>query len=357
MASGMPLFVLAERTEAAIPDRMKAVMFDAHGGIERLHYRDCPVPGLAPDEVMVRMHAVALNGFDPMVLRGLPTLPCPLPMVPCSDGAGEIVRCGEAVDARRWPVGRRVSIMPVRPGLGVMGETLPGLAAEYRAIPQSALLALPDALSYVDGACLPTAYGTAHRMMVTRAKVARGERVLILGAAGGVGTACVQLACLAGAETIACANSPAALGKLEALGAHHVVDTSRQDVLAEVIRRFGKPSAWGGGGVDVVVNYLGGDTWGRSLACLSRGGRLVTCGASAGPEVTTDLRFVWSLEIEVIGSNGWDVDDQAKVLGLAADKRLRPVVHAVRPLSDYATALQELMDGAVIGKSVLEPTG
>lgn len=354
MASGMPVFALADRVDAAVPDRMKAVMFDAHGGIDLLQYGDCAVPVPAPDEVLVRMHAVALNGFDPMVLRGLPTLRCPLPMIPCSDGAGEIVRCGAAVD-RRWSVGQRVSIVPLRPGQGVMGETLAGLAGEYRAIPQSALLAMPDALSYVDAACLPTAYGTAHRMMVMRAKIARGERVLVLGAAGGVGTACVQLARLAGAEVTACVTSDAARGALEALGAHHVIDMSRQDVLAEVIRRFGKPSVWGGGGVDVVVNYLGGDTWGRSLACLCRGGRLVTCGASAGPEVTTDLRFVWSLEIDIIGSNGWNVDDQAKVLGLVAEKRLKPVVHSVRPLSKYAAALKELMEGAVIGKSVLEP--
>ncbi len=328
-------------------------MFDAHGGIDRVQIRDVPVPSLAPDEVLVSIRAVALNGFDPMVLRGLPTLPCPLPMVPCSDGAGEIVQRGAAVDPHRWPVGRRVSIVPLRPGLGVIGETLPGLAAQYRAVPEQALLPLPDALSYVDAACLPTAYGTAHHMMVGRAKVARGERVLILGAAGGVGTACVQLARLAGAEVIACASSAAALDKLRALGAHHVIDTSRQDMLGEVIRLFGKPSPWGGGGVDIVVNYLGGDSWGRSLACLCRGGRLVTCGASAGPEVTTDLRFVWSLEIDIIGSNGWDVGDQSKLLAMAADKRLRPLVHSVRPLAEYPQALQELIDGAVIGKSVL----
>ena len=206
-------------------------MFDAHGGIDRLQMRDVPVPALAPDEVLVSMRAVALNGFDPMVLRGLPTLPCPLPMVPCSDGAGEIVRRGAAVDPQRWPIGRRVSIVPLRPGLGVVGETLPGLAAQYCAVPVSALLPLPDALTYVDAACLPTAYGTAHHMMISRAQVARGERVLILGAAGGVGTACVQLARLAGAEVIACASSAAALDKLQSLGAHHVIDTSRQDML------------------------------------------------------------------------------------------------------------------------------
>jgi alcohol dehydrogenase len=335
---------------------MNAVMFEAHGGIDRLQIRDVPVPALAPDEVLVSMRAVALNGFDPMVLRGLPTLPCPLPMVPCSDGAGEIVRQGAAVDPRRWPIGRRVSIVPLRPGVGVVGETLPGLAAQYCAVPQSILLPLPDTLSFADAACLPTAYGTAHHMMVNRARVARGERVLILGASGGVGTACVQLAWLAGAEVVACASTPVALDKLKRLGAHHVIDTSRQDMLGEVIRLFGKPSVWGGGGVDIVVNYLGGDSWGRSLACLCRGGRLVTCGASAGPEVTTDLRFVWSQEIEIVGSNGWDVGDQRTLLTMAADGRLRPLVHSIRPLAEYPAALQELIDGAVIGKSVLEPS-
>jgi len=334
---------------------MMAVMFDAHGGIDRLQIRDVPVPSLAPDEVLVAIRAVALNGFDPMVLRGLPTLPCPLPMVPCSDGAGEIVQRGAAVDPRRWPIGARVGIVPLRPGRGVVGETLPGLAAQYCAVPESALLPLPAAVSYVDAACLPTAYGTAHRMTTTRARIARGERVLILGAAGGVGTACVQLARLAGAEVIACARSAAALDRLTALGAHHVIDTSRQDMLGEVIRLFGKPAMWGGGGVDVVVNFLGGDGWARSLACLGRGGRLVTCGASAGPEVMTDLRFVWSLEIEIIGSNGWDADDQRTLLAMVADGRLQPVVHSVRPLAEYPAALQALIDGDVIGKSVLEP--
>jgi alcohol dehydrogenase len=351
----MPLVEPAEKLDRPVPVRMKAVTFDTHGGVEHLQFSDVPVPDLAPDEVLVRMAAVALNGFDPMVLHGLPTLPCPLPMVPCSDGAGAIVRCGAAVDPRRWSIGRRVSIVPLRPGLGVMGETLPGLAAQYCAVPESALLPLPEALSYIDAACLPTAYGTAHHMMVTRARIARGERVLILGAAGGVGTACVQLARLAGAEVIACASSDPALHKLESLGAHHVVNTTRQDMLGEVIRLFGKPSPWGGGGVDVVVNFLGGNTWSRSLACLCRGGRLVTCGASAGPEVITDLRFIWSFEIDIIGCNGWDVSDQSTLLAMAADKRLRPLVHSVRPLADYPKALQELMDGAVVGKSVLEP--
>jgi alcohol dehydrogenase len=351
----MPLSVPAEQATQTLPRRMKAVQFDAHGGIERLQLRDLALPGLSPGEVLVRMRAVALNGLDPMVLRGLPGLPCPLPMTPCADGAGEIVDCGESVDRTRWPIGTRVSILPIWPGLGVVGETLPGLAAEFCAVPETALLPLPDALSFVDAACLPTAYGTAHHMLFNQARIARGERILILGAGGGVGTACIQLARLAGAEIVAVAASDTALPHLDALGAHHIVNSRRQDLLGEVVRLFGKPSTWGGGGVDVVVNFLGGESWGRSLACLGRGGRLVTCGASAGVDVAMDLRFVWSLEIEIIGSNGWGVDDQSRLLAMAADGRLKPLVHSVRPLSEYAEALQDLIDGRVIGKSVLEP--
>ena len=337
------------------PASMQAVVFRAHGGLEQIQIDTVAVPMLGPDDVLVRVRAVALNGFDPMVLRGIPGLPTPLPMIPCADCAGDIVAVGAKVDRQRWRPGQRVTVIPIRPGEGMMGETLPGVAAEYCVVPQAALLSLPDAVSYIQAACLPTAYGTAFRMMTTRARVMRGERVLILGASGGVGTCCVQLARLAGAEVIACAGSDEALRKLQALGAHHTISSERNDHAAEVVRRFGKPSIWGGGGVDVVVDFLGGHGWSQSLACLGRGGRLVTCGASAGYDVATDLRYVWSFEIEILGSNGWSADDQATLLRMVADRSLTPVVHAVRPLGAYVEAMRELMDQRVFGKSVLEP--
>ncbi len=337
------------------PASMRAVVFHAHGGLEQISVETVAVPAVGPDDVLVRVRAVALNGFDPMVLRGIPGLPTPLPMIPCADCAGDIVAMGAKVDRNRWHLGQRVTVIPIRPGEGMMGETLTGVAAEYCVVPQATLLPLPDAVSYVQAACLPTAYGTALRMMTTRARVMRGERVLILGASGGVGSCCVQLARLAGAEVIACANSDEALRKLEALGAHHTISSERNNHAAEVVRRFGKPSIWGGGGVDVVIDFLGGDGWAQSLACLGRGGRLVTCGASAGYDVATDLRYVWSFEIEILGSNGWSADDQATLLRMVADERLTPVVHAVRPLSGFVEAMRELMDQRVFGKSVLEP--
>lgn len=331
---------------------MTAVFFEAHGGPERLRIADRPIPDVSGDLVLVRVRAFALNGFDPMVLRGIPELPIPLPMIPCADCAGEIAALGEAVDRGRWRLGDRVSVLPLQPGRGMMGETLPGVAAQYCAVPQSALAPLPESVSFVAAAALPTAYGAAMRMIAHRAEVARGERVLILGAGGGVGVACVQIAGLRGAEVVACAEGEAALSKLRSLGADHVID-ARADVLGEIVRRYGKPSIWGGGGVDVVVDFLGGENWRRSIACLTRGGRLVTCGAGAGAQALTDLRYVWSFEIDIRGSNGWTIEDQRELIALVAERRLEPAIHAVRPLAAYREALTELMERRVVGKSVM----
>lgn len=335
---------------------MKAIVFHRHGTLDDLRYEDFPDPEPGPEEVVVKVGAVSLNGFDPMVLHGIPGLKTPLPMVPGADFAGEIAALGSAVDRGRWRVGDRVATVPLMPGVGMMGETLRGAAAEYAAVPQSQLLPLPDAVSYVDAACLPTAYGTALRMMVTRGKVAAGEKVLILGASGGVGTCCVQLARMAGAEVIACASAAWKCDRLKELGADVVIDTSREDYVAAIHRRYGKPRVWGGGGgVDVVVNYTGGETWAQCFRTLGLNGRLLTCGATAGYAPPTDIRYIWSFEFDIIGSNGWKVSDQVALLAMVADGRLKPVVHSVRPLAELPLSMQELIDRKVVGKAVLVP--
>lgn len=335
---------------------MKAIVFHEHGGLDNLSYEDHPDPDVGPEDVLVRVRAVGLNGFDPMILAGIPGLRTPLPMIPGADFAGEIAELGAAVDRSAWRVGQRVATIPLRPGVGMMGETLRGAASEYCALPASCLLPMPDAVSFVDAACLPTAYGTALRMMVTRGRVAAGERVLILGATGGVGTCCVQLAKLAGAEVVACASSAEKARKLKEIGADHVIDTSRQDYVKETIALYGKPRVWGeSGGVDVIVNYTGGETWAQCFRALKRDGRLLTCGATAGFDPPTDLRYIWSFEFNIIGSNGWLPSDQVALLDMVADGRIKPVVHSVRPLRDLPHSLGELMDRKVFGKAVLEP--
>lgn len=310
------------------------------------------MPG--PDEILIGVRAVALNGFDPMVLRGIPGLKTPLPMIPGADIAGEILALGATVDRERWRVGDRVTVIPNQP-TGMMGETKRGGACDLIAVAQEFVLPLPDAVAFVDAACLPTAYGTALRMMETRGQVRPGERVLILGASGGVGTCCVQLAKTLGCEVIACASSAWKCARLRELGADHVIDTSAEDYVAAIHRRYGKPRTRGGGGVDVVVNYTGGESWAQSFRTLRLQGRLLTCGATAGYDPKTDIRYIWSFEFNIIGSNGWTRDDQIELLARVADGRLRPVVHSETPLRDIRTPLRELMERAVFGKAVLLP--
>src|SRR3954454_18920707 len=239
---------------------MKAGVFHEHGSLGNIRYEDFPDPELQPDELLIRVAAVALNGFDPMVLRSIPGLRTPLPMIPGADIAGEIVALGDNVAKDQLRVGARVPVIPNQAD-GMMGETKRGGASELVAVPQEYVLPVPDAVSFVDAACLPVAYGTAIRMLETRGQLQSGDKVLILGASGGVGTCCVQLAKAIGCEVIACASSAWKGAKLKELGADHVIDTSTQNYVAEIHRMYGKPRTRGGGGVDVIINYTGGDTW------------------------------------------------------------------------------------------------
>ena len=333
---------------------MKAAVFNEHGPLDNLRYGDVPDPKPAPNEVLLRVRAVALNGFDPMVLRGIPGLKTPLPMIPGADIAGEIVELGAEVDRDRWKLGERVMVIPNQPD-GMMGETKRGGASDFVAIGQSFLLPLPEEVSFTDAAALPVAYGTALRMIETRGKLERGEKVLILGASGGVGTCCVQLAKAIGCEVIACASSGWKIEKLKALRADHVINTAEQGYVAEIHRLYGKPRTRGGGGVDVVINYTGGDSWAECFRTLKLHGRLLTCGATAGYDPKTDIRYIWSFEFNILGCNGWTDEDLSELLRRTADGRVKPVIHCVRPLSEIRIPFEELMRREVFGKAVLVP--
>jgi alcohol dehydrogenase len=237
-----------------------------------------------------------------------------------------------------------------------MGEMLDGGLAQYCRVPASLLVKLPDEVTFTEAAALPVAYSTAYRMMMTRGNIEAGEKVLILGASGGVGTCCVQLAKLAGAHVIAAASSQEKLDRLAGIGADHGINYARESFERQVIALYGKPKVRGsGGGIDAVVNFTGGDTWVPSLKVLRKGGRMLTCGATAGFDPKTDIRYIWTFELDIQGSNSWHRQDLLKVLDLVRTRRLKPIIDTVVPLRRADQAFQMLEQRRVFGKVVLDP--
>jgi alcohol dehydrogenase len=237
-----------------------------------------------------------------------------------------------------------------------MGEMLDGGMAEYCLVAADQLVAMPAAVSFEDAAALPVAYGTAHRMLVTHKTVEPGERVLVLGASGGVGTGCVILAKLLGAEVIACASSAEKLARLKALGADEVVNYRDTDWSKWAVEKYGKPQRRTyEGGVDVVINFTGGETWLPSLRCLKRGGKLLVCGATAGYDPKEDLRYVWSFELKIMGSNSFYDDNLAALMQMIAEGKMKPVIDKVLPLEEARDGLRLIEDREVIGKVVVVP--
>lgn len=332
---------------------MRAAFYNRQGDLNALEIGELPDPTPDEDEVLIRVRAAAFNGFDPMMVMGTTSLKTPLPMIPCGDLAGEIVDHGPNVDAGVWPVGQRVTAYPII-GSKVLGETMRGAAAELIVVPAANLLPVPDNVSDVAAAALPIAYGTAYRMLFKRGGLKSGETLVVLGASGGVGIACVQLGKSIGATVIALATGAAKCEKLRETGADHAIDLKSQDMTDSVRDIVGRPRVNGDGGADMVVNFVGGQTFGESARLLGKDGRLMVCGASAGYDVGLDARYLWSFEHRYIGSDGWSIEDQRALLAMVDDGRLDPLVHAVRPLEEAGNALKELSERLVVGKSLLQ---
>jgi alcohol dehydrogenase len=335
---------------------MKAVWFAEHGELDVLRYGDIDDPQPGPGEVRIRVEACSLNYHDIFTRRGMPGIKVPLPMVPGCDAAGRVDRLGEGVTG--WSPGDRVLVDPVVTDeatgrFWMIGDTRWGAYAEYVVVAASQLLPLPDDVSAADASCLPVAYGTSHRMMITRGQVQAGESVLILGASGGVGTSALLLAKMVGARVVAAAGSDEKCARLRELGADDTVNYGTEDFVEHTRRTTG--TLFSGGGYDVVVNFTGGDTWARSLRCVKLGGRLLTCGATAGYDPPTDIRFIWTAEMDIRGSNGWKRDDLVALLDLVRSKRLVPVIDRRMPLAQGAEAMRLLEERSFFGKIVLTP--
>ncbi|MBI3515431.1 MAG: zinc-binding dehydrogenase [Proteobacteria bacterium] len=337
---------------------MKAMVLREHGGMDNLRLEtDFPDPKIGDGDVLLRVKACSLNYHDVFTRRGMPGIKVPLPAIMGLDVAGEIAALGPGVEG--WAIGDRVLVDPInRVEGGLMGETIHGGLAELCRARAHQLIRIPAEISDAQAAALPVAYGTALRMMYTNGGVKAGETVLILGASGGVGVCCVMLAKLVGAAVVACAGSDAKAARLKAIGADHVINYTERDFVEAVHALYGKPNRRGAGatrGVDVVVNYTGGDTWIKSMRCLKVGGRLLTCGATAGYNPPEDIRFIWTFELKVCGSNGWTRQDIAQLFELVAARKLEVLIDHTYPLAEAREALRVIEDREVFGKVVVTP--
>jgi NADPH:quinone reductase-like Zn-dependent oxidoreductase len=334
---------------------MKALVLRKHGGLEELELvPDYPVPTAVEGHVVIRVRAASFNYHDVFTVRGMPGIKVPLPVVIGLDMAGEISALGPGVTG--WKAGDRVLVNPLNKKKGLMGEMLDGGMAEYCLVAADQLVAMPAGVGFEEAAALPVAYGTAHRMLITHDTVKRGDRVLILGASGGVGTGCIILAKHLGAEVIACTSSAEKMHKLKELGADETINVTETDFSKWAVEKYGKPQRRSyDGGVDVVINFTGGDTWLPSLRCLKRGGRLLVCGATAGYDPKEDLRYIWTFELKIIGSNSFYDDDLQALMKLIAAGKMHPVIDKVLPLEQAREGLRLIQDREVIGKVVVAP--
>lgn len=348
---------------------MRAFVLTGHGDLSRLALADVPDPEVrGPLDVRIRLKAGALNHLDLWTVGGLPGLSLTFPHILGGDGAGVVESVG--ADVTRVRPGDAVLF---NPGLScyrceychagqhslcvdyqLLGEHVPGTLAEYIVMPEPNVFPIPTPpaphppITFPEAAAFSLVTLTAWRMVMTRARVKPGETVLVWGIGSGLASTALQVAKLAGAFVIVTSSSAAKLAKARELGADVTLDHTAVDVAREVRALTGKR------GVDVVIEHVGEATWDQSLRALGRGGRLVTCGGTTGPNVTVDVRRLFWYQWDILGSTMGSADEYRSVVRLLGQGKLRPLVDSVYPLADARQAFERLAAGEQMGKVVVE---
>lgn len=342
---------------------MRAVGFTRHGGPEVLEVIELPTPEPKAREVRVKVKAVALNHLDVWVRKGWQGLKLQLPHVLGADIAGVVDKAGAEVNDLE--AGTEVCVNPggscgvcerclkgednLCRHYTILGEHIRGGYAEYVCVPRQNILPKPKKLSFEEAACLPLTFLTAWTMLVRRAQLQPGETVLIHAAGSGVGSAGIQIAKLLGAKVIATTSTEEKSKKALQLGADHVINYATHDFVDEVKKLTNKKL------VDVVFEHTGASTWDKSIACLPYGGRLVTCGATAGGDVKLDLRVLFYKRISLLGSTMGSKGDLFRIMQLVEEGKFKPVLDRVMPLEKAAEAHGLLSDRKSFGNVVLAP--
>ena len=339
---------------------MKAVVLNEHGGPEVLRLADIPEPSIGPQDVLVRVRACALNHLDLWMRGGMPNRPVAFPHVLGSDISGEVAKVGASV--KNVKVGQKVLLAPGTScgqcaqciagrdnfckDYVLFGTTIHGGYAEYVKSPAANVIPIPGNMSFEEAAAIPLVFLTAWHMLFYRAHLQPAEEVLVIAAGSGVGSAAIQIAKAAGARVIATAGSEPKLRKAKELGADEVL-LHQGEFAREVKKRTG------GRGVDVVFEHVGQATWEQSVYSLAVGGRLVTCGATAGREGNINIGYLFARQLSILGSFMGHKGELFAVLELFNRGLLKPVIDTVLPLERAADAHRRLENREQFGKVVL----
>jgi len=337
---------------------MKSVFFKTHGDIAVLEYGDQPEPGPGFGQVLVRLHTAALNHLDLWGREGWPGLKLPLPHIPGADGAGEIESLGEGVSG--WQVGDRV-VINANLGCGncpfclagqdnrcvdwhLLGETIQGTYAEFVSVPARNLFKLPNEFAFTSAAAAGLVYHTAWHSLITRGQLHAGETILIVGASGGVNTACIAIAKFSGAKVIVIGSSKEKLALAESLGADVLIDRSQEADWSKSVYQSTRRK-----GVDLVVDNVG-TTFPLSMKAARKGSRILTVGTTGGARFEIDNRYIYSKHLSIIGSTMGTIQDFHKVMSLVCNRKIKVALDTTFPLFEARRAQERLQNGGKLGK-------
>lgn len=344
---------------------MKALVLTKHGNLDRVAMADLPVPTVGPDQVSVEIKAAALNRLDLWVIKGWQGLDLTFPHILGSDGSGIIVDTGSRIEG--YKPGDRVAVNPTLScgrctycvsgrdnmcdNFALFGEHRPGFYSEYQLVPGRNLLPLPDHVSFETAAAASLVYVTAWHSLIEVGRFRVGEDILVIGAGGGVNSAYIDIAKLAGAGTIyVVGSSNEKLDLARKYGADVTINRNEVDWSRAVYQATERR------GVDVVVDNVGAATFQSSLKTLKRGGRLLTVGNSSDPVLEIDNRYIFGKHLHILGSTMGPRQDYRRVMELVFSRKLSPIIDTVYPLADGLKALHRLESGKVAGKLILRPS-